>query len=100
MTAHAKGDAPPAAPRVIKPTGVRTVMLLRLLDEVDGSQRAFVDQLLEADVLGREAQLLGVAESDAGPLAGRDHPVAFRDVEGHRLLDADVLPRLGRLARH
>ena len=30
-----------------------------------------------------------------GPLAGGDHPVALGQVQGHRLLDDDVLARLG-----
>ena len=77
-----------------------TVVLLRLLDQVNFSQRAFVYQLLEPEILGCETQLLGIPQHDPSPLAGGDHPVAFREVQGHRLFHHHVLPRLGRAAGH
>ena len=100
MAAHVEGDSPAAAACVEKPARVRPVMFLRLLDEVDLAQGSFVDQLFEPDVFWGEAKLLGVSEHHAGPLAGGDHAVAFREVEGHGLLDDDVLARRRRLAGH
>src|SRR5262249_4992022 len=48
---HVHRDTAPAAPHVPEPAGVRPVVLLALLDEVDSAEGTLVDQLLQADVL-------------------------------------------------
>ena len=70
VAAHVQQHAAAGAVDVPEPGRVRAVVLLALLDQEDVAQRALVDQLLGADVLGREAELLGVHQLDAG-LAGR-----------------------------
>ena len=45
------------------------------------------------------AGLLGDRQLDAGRPAGVDDRVALGDVEGHRLLEVDVLAGRGRLQR-
>ena len=74
------------------------VVLLRLLDQMHLSECPFRDQLLETNILGCETQLFGIAEDDAGPLASGDHPVAFGEIQRHRLFDDDVFAGFGRQA--
>ena len=95
VAAHVECHAAAAATCVEKPAGVGPVVLFRLLDQMDFAERAFVDQLLEPHVLGREAKLLGITQHYAGPFAGGDHPVALGEVHRHRLFDDDVLAGFG-----
>src|SRR5262249_37809139 len=58
MAAHVHGNAAAGTAHVPEPAGVRAVVLLGLLDEMDLAESALVDELLEPDVLWREAELL------------------------------------------
>src|ERR1017187_4316365 len=76
VATHVEGDSAAAATGVEEPGRVGAVVLLRLLHEVNLAESAFTDQLLEPDVLGREAQLFGITQEHPGPLTNGDHPVA------------------------
>ena len=95
VAAHVHGHAAAGSLDVPEMRGVRAVVLLRLLQERGPAQRAGIQQLLEADVLGGEAQLLGIHQLHAGRAAGRDHPVGLGQVQAQRLLDHDVLAGRG-----
>ena len=97
VAAHVHRHPAAAAPGVVEPAGVRPVVLLGLLDQVDPAERPSSTSCLEPDVLRSEAELLGVAEHHPGSLAGGDHPVALGQAQGHRLLDDDVLAGQGGL---
>jgi hypothetical protein len=96
VAAHVHRHPAAAAAHVPEPGGVWTVVLLRLLHQVDPAQRPLIDELLEADVLGREAQLLGVHELDLGLAAGVDHAVGLGEIKAEGLLADDVLAGRGR----
>src|SRR5207244_6807219 len=84
VTAHIKENAAAAAVRVPEPIGMGTGMFLALLDQVHFAQSAFVDKLLGADVLRREAEFLRVHELHAGLVASGDH--LFRLLQVHAQL--------------
>ena len=75
------------------------IVLLRLLEQVDLPQGALVHELLQADVLGGKAELLGVHQLDALLLAGGDHRVGFPQVQAERLLADHVLAGARRVHR-
>ena len=70
---------------------MRAVVALELADVVHLAERAFVGELLGADVLRREAEVFAVHQHDAGLRAGLDHLVALVQRDGQRLVDEDVL---------
>ena len=90
---------PPERLDVPEPVGVRAVVAFELADVVHVAERALVGELLGADVLRREAEVLAVHQDDAGLRAGLDHLVALVQREGERLVDEDVLARRRRRER-
>jgi hypothetical protein len=67
---------------------------------VDVAQGALLHQLFDADVLGREAEVLAVHQDHALLAAAPDHAVALGEVQRHRLVDEDVFAGGGRVQRH
>jgi hypothetical protein len=97
VAAHVQKDAAARTVDVPEPRHVRPEMLFALLDQEDIAQGALVDQFLRPNVLGREAQLLGVQKQDPRPATGVDHLVGFFKRPAQGLLAQDVLAGPGRV---
>ena len=90
MAAHVQHHATAAPGHIPKPGSMGTIVLLRLLDEIDGAQRTLIDQLLEPDILGSKAQFLGIHQLHTGSIARGDHAIALLETGRHRLFNDDV----------
>src|SRR5437879_2256409 len=91
MTAHVHSHTAAGVLHFPDASCVRHIVLLTLLDHVWLAQRSLVEQALEADVLRRGTQLLGVHQLDSAALAGGDHAVGLVEVHAQWLLADDVL---------
>ena len=78
---------------------MRAVVLLGLFEQHGAAKHAVIEQLLQPDVLGREAQLFRVHQLDAGLIARRDHAIRVRQVQAQRFLDDHMLAGLRSLHR-
>src|SRR5690349_666152 len=84
---------------VPEPVGVRTVVLLTLLHEMDATEGALVRHLLRLHVLWGEEKLLRVQQQYIGLPARVDHLVGLLEGDAERLLADDVLPGAGGVDR-
>ena len=93
MAAHIHRHATPGTLHIPEMCGVRAVMFLGLLEQHGMTERAAVEQLLQADILGSKAQFLRIHQLDLGSAAGGEHLVGLRQAQAHRFLEDDMLAR-------
>src|SRR6516165_5164728 len=80
VTGHVHEHPAASQFRIPEPIRVRPVMLLRLPDQVDLSERTFVSKLFCPHILRREADLLGIHQLDPSATAAAIISSASRSV--------------------
>ena len=74
---HVQQHAAARLVHIPEPVAVRAEVFFALLDEEDAAKCPFVHQLLGPDILGGEAQLLGIHQQHARLATGGNHLVGL-----------------------
>lgn len=90
MATHVHRDSAAGALDVAELSSVRSVVLFQLLEQRGASWRARIEQLFQAHVFWREAQLFSIHQLHVVLAAGGDHPVGLGEVQTKRLFDHRV----------
>src|SRR6266850_8100614 len=96
VTAHVHGDAAPRSSHVPEMVRVRAVVLFGLLEQSGLSERARIEQLLQANIFWSETKLLGIHQLAFRLAAGSNHLVRFRKVHAKRFFHNDMFARSER----